>query len=302
MQIWDTTKETLKDIKMQYFKPLKSSDGNIYSLDMIRLNVDLGHHSQELVDYIQKLNDKSLETDTPSIKVNYYPNFAEFKYRHLWTLKSTDDIQSTVTVGLGKGTSREDQSKGFVEFNPNKVESNDELHSFLRHVRICSSTIDLVRYDMAIDIPLDRILARLTRSGRKGYQYIDSGNGITEYLGQRNKPGYIKLYDKTKESNLDYSLTRLELTLDKNSDLDSLFPTVRILNSQISLDFSDNDLDSTDKVLVALLKDCDNPQYYLSELGFRRKKKIEPYLADTTLLLDKKLAIAVKTLAMSYEL
>ena len=287
---------------MQYYNPLKSSDGNIYSLDMIRLNIDLGNHAQELVNLIQKYSDERLETDEPRIKVSYYPNFAEFKYRHLWTLKSNDDIQSTITVGLGKGSSREEQNKGFVEFNPNKVESNEELHKFLRHVRICSSTIDLVRYDLAIDIPLDRVLAKLTREGRKGYQYIDSGNGITEYLGQRNKPGFIKLYDKTKESNLDYPLTRLELTLEKNSDIEHIFPTVRVLNSQISLDFSENDLDSTDKVLIALLKDCDNPQYYLSELGFRRKRKIEPYLADTTLLLDKSLALKIKTLAMSYEL
>lgn len=295
---------------MQYYNPLKSSDGNIYSLDMIRLNIDLGNHAQdnrpshaqELVNIIQKYRDESLKTDEPKIKVSYYPNFGEFKYRHLWTLKSNDNIQSTITIGLGRGSSREEQGKGFIEFNPNKVESNEELHKFLRHVRICSSTIDLVRYDLAIDIPLDRVLAKLTREGRKGYQYIDSGNGITEYLGQRNKPGFIKLYDKTKESNLDYPLTRLELTLEKNSDIEHIFPTVRVLNSQISLDFSENDLDSTDKVLIALLKDCDNPQYYLSELGFRRKRKIEPYLADTTLSLDKSLALKIKTLAMSYEL
>lgn len=265
---------------------------------MVRLNIDFGERLHDFQVYIQRINDQDLRYD-----IKYHPSFASFKYRHLWVVSSPLDNNISVTLGLDLENTSDSHSKGFIEFNPNKVENSVCLHEFLEWIWTLTYRRDLIRYDLAIDIPYTRLMARLERNGRKGYQFVDSGNGITEYLGQRNKNGYIKLYDKTKESDLDYDLTRLEITLDKNADIRDVFPNVRISDLQKSLDTElDDNLDSTDKVLISLLRDVQNPQYYLNSLGFRKRKKIEPYLSDTTLSLNYKLAISVKTLAMSYEL
>lgn len=279
---------------MKYFKTFISDTKEIYSLDMVRLNIDLGDRLKQLNNYIQHKADYDLRYD-----IKYYPSFSAFKYRHLWQISvPIDDV--SFSLGIDRGGTAETRTKGFIEFNPNKIETSELAHDFLYDLTGLCNDITLVRYDMAIDIPITRVMARLKRIGRKGYQYIDSGNGITEYLGQRNTSGFIKLYDKTKESNLDYDATRLEITLDRNASVTDVFPSVAITNEQSSL-LLDTDLDSTDRVLVSLLRDVENPQYYMSELGFRKKKKIAPYLEDTTLLLNEKLAYEIKTLALSYE-
>lgn len=280
---------------LKYFKPLKSAEGIIYSLDMVRLNFDFGKNAQHFVNTISRLASYDLRYE-----VKYFPSYQQFKYRHLWVIYSPIDDNASLTIGLDLGGTHDTASKGFIEFNPNKVASSCALTEFLRKFDMNTITRDLIRYDLAIDIPCTRSLVRLERFGRKGYNFIDSGDGITEYLGQKNSNGYIKLYDKTKESKLDNDLTRLEITLDKKADVEKVFPIVRLSKEQLTLDF-DNDLTDNDKVLVTLIKNSDNPQFYLSSLTYRKRKKIEPYLADTTLLLDKKLALSIKTLAMSFE-
>lgn len=281
--------------KLKYFKKWSDRDGNIYSLDMLRLNIDVGDNLKALNGYIQGLADVDLRYE-----IKYYPSFAQYKYRHLWNVSSPIDDGVSLSLGLDLGGSAEARHKGFIEFNPNKCETSSLLHGFIARVMSYCVTVDLVRYDLAIDVLIDRTLARLERFGRKHYQYIDSGNGITEYLGQRNTSGYIKLYDKTKESNLTDTYTRLEITLDSKTDISSVFPTVRLNDTQQALPL-DTDLSETDKVLIALLRKEENPQYYLSQLLYRKRKKIEPYLADRVLNLDNKLALNVKTLALYYE-
>lgn len=298
--------------KLDYFKSFPDSQGNIYSLDMIRLNIDFGHDSpgalingetygkrenlKEFMNYMRYLN----EIDA-RYEIKYYPNFSQFKYRHLWNVSSPIDDGVSLSIGLDLGGSNEARHKGFIEFNPNKCENSAILHEFIGKVLALSVHTDLVRFDLAIDIPIDRNLVRLVREGRKHYQYIDSGNGLTEYLGQRNTSGFVKLYDKTKESNLEeQTLTRLEMTIDSKTDIEKVFPVVRINDAQLKLPV-DQDLTETDKVLVALLRKEANQQFYLSQLGWRKRKKLEPYLADRVLTLDKQLAYKVKTLADYYE-
>ena len=279
---------------MQYYRPYKA-DGIIYSLDMIRLNFDLGDNLKSFEKYIQKLSDYDLRYD-----IKYYPNFGNFRYRHLWIVSSPIDDNCSLSIGLDFGSTSDSRSKGFIEFNPNKCMNSQILREFIKTFSLKCVTRDLVRYDLAIDIPVERGLVSLGRKGRTGYQYIDSGNGVTEYLGMRSHSGFVKLYDKTKESNLDYALTRLELTLDRGVHIADKFPVVRICDAQDNL-LLDPDLDSTDIVLIQLLRSCDCKQMYLSQLGYRRKKKLEPYLADRVLNLDNKLAMSVYNDALSYE-
>ena len=73
----------------------------------------------------------------------------------------------------------------------------------------------LKRFDLAYDIPVSRYDCRLSKD-RRMYKSVIS-NGITEYLGVKNTPAYVKVYDKAAELHLDtdkVQLTRIEMTCD----------------------------------------------------------------------------------------
>lgn len=82
--------------------------------------------------------------------------------------------------------------------------------------------------------------------------------------------------------------------------IDKVFPTVHICDSQQSL-FMDDTLNNTTKTLIALLRDNPDRAFYLSTLERHTRKKIEPYLADKVLSLDKSCVHNVYSLAISYE-
>lgn len=131
------------------------------------------------------------------------------------------------------------------------------------------------------------------------YELIIQDDGMTEYLGQRSHNGFVKLYDKTIESGLDYELTRLEITLDNKAQLQDVFPVVHIYDTQSQLIFADN-LSNTDKTLIQLLRGCEDKQIYLKQLGYRMRKKIEPYIADRVLQFDNKCFQSVRAFATSF--
>lgn len=285
---------------MQYHKQIESKDGTVYSLDMVRLNFDSGLDTKQLVGYIN-----SIAIVNTSCEVIYYPSYQQFKYRHLWEIKDLSGNDSiSWSLGLDLGRNADDKSKGFIEFNPNKCENSKLFKEFMQVFNLCTvAARELVRYDMAIDIPLTRSLCKLIRKGKCGYDWKVKDDGVTEYLGQRNNHGRIKLYDKTIESKLDVPLTRLELTISKEHSASEIFPTVWLYDS-IQGDFKSemlNSLSDSQIVLVKLLRSVENPNEYLRSLNRHTKQKIEPYLSDRVLLLDEFSAFLVKEQALGYE-
>lgn len=109
-------------------------------------------------------------------------------------------------------------NRGFVEFNPNKCEKNGKR--FVQAMYSLGCIFSLKRYDIAIDVPIARTKVRTIRDKRK-YEYIAS-NGITEYLGQRNNPGRVKIYDKSAEHGFDEPVTRVELTVSAQWEKDKI--------------------------------------------------------------------------------
>ena len=280
---------------IKYYQSFDSKNGIKYSLDMVRLSIDFNTHTQNFCDYMTELASVDLRYE-----VAYFQSFKKYSYKHLWNVKDSIDDTVSWTVGLDYGGTKDGMSQGFLEFNPNKCMDSPLFLDFLEVLRANSPIRDLVRYDMAIDIPLPLGQCKLHREGKRTYQYIQKDDGITEYLGQRSHSGFVKLYDKTIESDLDFPLTRLEITYDKKELFEKVFPTVHIVDMQSKF-LVDDTLDSTDKALISLLRDCPDRAYYLSQLGRRKRKKIEPYLADRVLLLDKYCAHSVYALAMSFE-
>lgn len=261
---------------------------------MLRLNVDFGTNTDRMVKYMQIIADNDLR-----YQIDYYPSYKPYKYRHLWAVKILDD-DTSFSMGLDLGRNAEDKNNGFIEFNPNKCHNNKAFNEFWDDYRSFTVTRSLVRYDMAIDIPIRRGLVKLIKDGKKMYQLIEKDDGITEYQGGRSHEGYVKLYDKTKENDLDYDCTRVEITLNKNTDIEKVFPIIHMMDEQMAFNFMD-ELTGTDRVLVMLLQAVDEPMFYYKQLGYRVRKKIEPYLADKVLSLDKRAFYEIRTMALSYE-
>lgn len=215
--------------------------------------------------------------------IKEYPvNFTDFKFRNLFVI---DYGRSSMTVGLCfNGSKKEDVFKGFVEFNPNKCMDSMQIHADLSFLLSRCVGYSVSRWDLAIDIPYDRERVHMTKDKRKYELSQTSYSNRTEYLGQRNAPGRVKVYNKTVESELDYSLTRVEITMGKLNDYVGDFgkfvPDIWIDNPQHELvDYTG--LSETQIVLCDLLRDSPNPEYYMARIPYRIRKKIEPYVVGS---------------------
>lgn len=280
---------------MRYQNEFVSKDKNIYSCDMIRLNFDLGEHLECFIKYMNSLGGYDLRYD-----IKYYPNYSQYKYRHLWSVKDVVE-ECSWSIGTDLGKNSESKSKGFIEFNPNKCWNIPTFMEFWE--KLCDCTFcerALVRYDLAIDLPIKRHLAKLIRVGRSRYGLISEDDGITEYLGTRNHSGFIKVYDKTIESGLDYDLTRVEITLGRDDNAMDKCPDIWLYDEQISINALDG-LSSTQKALVIALRQIETPNMVLNQLCHEMRKKIEPYVRDKTLNLDITCVNQVRQFALSFE-
>lgn len=173
---------------------------SFYSVDMVRFNLKI---NPTQVSEFHTL----IDTWIPPKRTIYYSSNSIGGYRNLWKLEFEE---SSISVGLCHvtGSGKTEASKGFIEANPNKVGS--ELVALIKRFLGNGARIEPVRFDLAIDYPIERNTVRLLKDGRK-YGCVMS-DSFTEYLGQRNKAGFAKVYDKQAESNLETVCTRVELT------------------------------------------------------------------------------------------
>lgn len=293
-------------MSVSYYKPIHF-DNLIYSLDMVRLDFEVALGSlDEFNSWLNKIN---MNIDIYS--VGYYQSFKKYNYRHLWNIDFVRPVGSecTITIGMDLGRNRDDKLKGFIEFNPNKCENNIYFNSFWHDFVSYQTNISLVRYDCAIDIPFPRNEVFMVRNQRANYHLIlDRLTSKTEYQGQRSHNGYCKLYDKTVESKLDYPLTRYEITFDSKAftsvdtrKLGETLPTICYSDSQLPLIISE-ELTDNDIVLIQLLKMSNDINYWFGKLSRRKRKKIEPYLANKVLSLNVGSVVSVRDQAIDYEL
>lgn len=163
-----------------------------------------------------------------------------------------------------------------LEINPNKHYEKLVFKDLQKIInRFCLSGM-LKKYDYAIDIPCGISDVQIFNTRKEPGLYKG-----TRYYGQRSRDGYVKIYDKTKESGLDVPLTRVEHTFDmvKHSK-DKSFTSFHVL--QPDLQFSYEDISKTDFVIVSLcnLLKANNIDFMnvLRGLDKRKKKKVIEYL------------------------
>lgn len=189
------------------------------------------------------------------------------------------------------GTDSSSRYLGFMEFNPNKVGQQEEFKTVFAKLMIHCFTAEVVRWDLAVDVPLARELCILTKDKRKYTLVQNSRQDKTEYLGCHNKQGFVKLYNKKIESNLDDELTRLEITVGGKctySEFLELCPKVDVRGEQQNFN-PYLDLPDTDVVLYELLMKCDlsERQEYFNRLGRRKKDLLKKYVFSNTYDSDK---------------
>ena len=186
--------------------------GSFYSIDMLRFR--LKAKPQEF-EHIQKALDCWM---TEGELQTYSNSGAIGGYRFMWAWRYDDPIsakphaKTSVAVGWChvEGSGKTNQGVGFMEYNPNKL--HDQGAALIRYLQDQGVELEPVRYDLAIDYPVARDTVRMVKDGRNYECFIS--DALTEYLGQRNKPGRVKVYDKQVEAGLDEPLTRVELTVD----------------------------------------------------------------------------------------
>lgn len=253
-------------------------ENNIYSLDMLRINFYIS------VDDVQRyLN--SIKYD---IRFKYREMFGVSAYRHNFTV----ECDNGHTFWIGFCVNSEKNTNRFrtctIEFNPCKVGCELLLINTYLKLRSLSKVSPMVkRFDLAIDIPVDRDRCHLIKDKRTYQEYRNSNTDLTQYLGHRSSGGFVKLYNKAKELGLgDYGLTRFELTIDweyKDYNFANLFmPVVYVFDDwQLDVDIKD-----TDKVLLLA---CLSNMEYIDMLGRDKKKKIRDIIGShaLTLTLDE---------------
>lgn len=113
---------------------------------------------------------------------------------------------------------------------------------------------EIKRFDLAVDIPVERRNARLLKDGRV-YSERKHGTAWTEYLGaQASHIGRVKLYNKQTEAGLSCPLTRLEVTLDPTTAFDKIpWPQAYCIIFQ-QVDIEELSITDTERyILTALL-------------------------------------------------
>lgn len=254
-------------IAMIYYKnPFRFQD-MVLSVDNVVLDVSISR--PELLDVLDTMITSIALGSEASVAT--WENRKPGNFRKQHSIRIDDERSFWLGVGLvGNGVL---QDRCRLEFNPNKVadDANFQLiHGFLiRNSREVYRKIP--RFDLAIDIPIERSRCFLVKDRR---MYLDRRHGVefTQYLGSKSsRVGRVKLYNKAVEADLNYPLTRLELTLDPTLDYEKVsFPTVYCIDTTENVD----DIRITDTehfILNALLQGYGS----IDGLGRKTRKKME---------------------------
>lgn len=231
-----------------------------------------------------------------SDRTDYYTSTRIGTYRYLWTFHFGDGV-AVLGLALNNPT-KIDTTTGFFEFNPNKLARHNSFYSVRRLLDEHEVTVRTNRFDVALDYAYQRSEYTLLKDKRK-YEY-HHGNAITEYLGQRNNPGRVKLYDKQKESKLSSPLTRLEITcvMDWESIVKS-WPKV-VSTAQIE------GMNSTMRAMVRMLAklvDLGEPvEPYIADLNKRTRAKIKEALGTSRLQMPEQLILKLMAQVIGWEI
>ena len=241
-----------------------------YTLSIDNIVLDLWISNQDAKEVIDATINSLTGND--GVEIITWEGSKPGTFRNQYLFKLTDD--RSFWLGHGLITSSISVDRYRLEFNPNKVSDNEVfkiIHKLL--IKYCRKSVShIARFDLAIDVPVDRSMCFLVKDRRL---YIERRHGVeyTQYLGSKSASvGRVKLYNKTAEAKLDYPLTRLELTLDPGTPYEKInFPKVYYLKSTCTTIDNIKMTDTERFIINALLQGYGT----LNELGRKTRAKME---------------------------
>lgn len=265
---------------LNYYKPLKTADGFTLSIDKAVIDYKLNGLASldALVKFLDVLPIRM------AVAIKHWSSFRWVSFRENYAIGFYD--RNSFWLGVGLNNAKAEHTRVRLEFNPNKCAYHAAFLAVLAflngHTRPMQTAIK--RYDLAVDIPVQRNNAKLIKDGRV-YSERRHGKEWTEYLGPKSSTvGRCKLYNKQAEADLPYPLTRLEVTLDPVTSYDKL-PWPRayyIQNQQIGME--ELSLNDTERyILSALLSGFGSTKELCRKTREKMDKLIAHYIHDITI-------------------
>lgn len=203
---------------LEYFKPIQTVEGFTLSVDKVA--VDYMMNGPDALTALGRLLD-----DLPiryAVQTRSWESFKMGSFRQNYTV--TFQNEHSFWLGVALNSTRTEWNRVRLEVNPNKCATHASFLAVLAFLNFNTRSMHtaIKRYDLAVDIPVERENARLIKDGRV-YSERRHGKEWTEYLGaQASHIGRVKLYNKQVEAGLSYPLTRLEVTLDPETLFEKL--------------------------------------------------------------------------------
>lgn len=247
-----------------------------YSVDMIRLRVNL---PVELVEEYIKIF--SVE---PSCIYYQRRELSAHKHNFKFRVYNSLGVECGFWLGIQHNSLKVGKSVDVVfEYNPNKCFGNSVLEYILNTFYKDNSRVEVKKMDIAIDMPVNILKIKFNKD-RRDLTIQDKGSdNKTFYIGSRSSEGHIKIYNKKRESNLDYELTRYEITIEPKMRIDSMIATYKF-NDKLLLPVSciddlQFDFDMKGQDIFNILAVLDNPML-LGLLDKRKAKKIKDRISS----------------------
>lgn len=267
-----------------YYKEIRLPDNRVLSCDNVRVKFAVDNKYREQFERIF--------ADNSRVDIRSYPqDLRDYKYKYLWVI---DYGKSSMTVGyVFNGSDAVDRRYGYLDFNPNKIGSTDLFWADYEKIKACCPIVwEILRIDVALDIPAKRENVFLVKDNRFYSLDAYSLQNKTEYLGKRSKIGFVKVYNKSMESKLDYDLTRIEVTCEPTVDsyLKS-FPCVYDLTDGAQIDNDLLTLNDTDLAIVRLCIEVmqlggDPGMMIFNSMSLYKKQKLRNFILPKSCLVS----------------
>ena len=206
------------DNLLEYYKPIQTADE--YTLSIDKMAVDYMMAGPDALASLGRLLE-SLPMRF-AVDTRHWGSSKIGSYQENYTV--TFQNKNSFWLGVVLNSAKKEWNRLRLEFNPNKCAAHASFLAMLAFLNGNSRPIhtDIKRFDLAVDIAVERENVRLIKDGRV-YSLREHGKARTEYLGaQASHIGRVKLYNKQAEAKLPYPLTRLEVTLDPTTPYDKL--------------------------------------------------------------------------------
>lgn len=265
---------------LTYYKPIQTAEGFTLSIDKAVIDYKLSGPPalDALVDFLDMLPVRM------AVAVRHWSSFRWATYKEQYTIGFRD--YNSFWLGVGLNNVKTEHTRARLEFNPNKCAHHAAFLAVLAflntHTRPMHTAIR--RFDLAMDIPVDRANAKLLKDGRV-YSERRHGQEWTEYLGPKSSTvGRVKIYNKQKEAKLRYPLTRLEVTLDPTTPFNSLPWPQAYYIKRCQIGVEELSINDTERyILSALLAGYGSTKELCRKTREKMDKLLAHYTHDITL-------------------